>query len=94
MDGHTQPGPGMQCCYRCGVKGHRAGDPACKGKEGEVHKDAPDWYRKQNGARAQGGKGKGKGKGKIGGKGNRNAKPLCHNWCNYTACIVSTPRIN
>ena len=97
MDGHTQPGPGMQSCYRCGVKGHRAGDPACKGKEGEVHKDAPDWYRKQNGTRAQGGKGhgkgngKGKGKGKKGGMGNRNAKPLCYNWsqgngyCRYAA---------
>jgi hypothetical protein len=42
MDGHTQPGPGNQSCYRCGVRGHRAGDPTCKGKEGEVHKDAPE----------------------------------------------------
>jgi hypothetical protein len=81
MDGHTQPGPDMQCCYRCGIKGHRAGDPACKGKEGEVHKDAPEWFRKQNGTRAQGGKGKGKGsgKGKKGGMGKRNAKPICYN---------------
>jgi hypothetical protein len=91
MDGHAQPGAAMMSCYRCGVKGHRAGDPSCKGKEGEVHKDAPEWFRKQNGARARGGKGKGKGKGKKGGKGNRNAKPLCHNWskgngyCRYAA---------
>jgi hypothetical protein len=91
MDGHTQPGPGEISCYRCGVKGHRSGDPACKGKDGEVHKDAPEWYRKQNGARAQGGKGKGKGKGKKGGMGNRNAKPICYNWskgngyCRYAA---------
>ena len=49
MDGHAQPGPGNQSCYRCGVKGHRAGDPTCKGKEGEVHKDAPEWFRKQGG---------------------------------------------
>ncbi len=35
MDGHTQPGPGQVTCYRCGAKGHRAGDPTCKGKEGE-----------------------------------------------------------
>ncbi len=79
MDGHTQPGAGLMSCYRCGIKGHRAGDPSCKGKEGEIHKDAPEWFRKQNGARAQGGNGKGKGKGKKGGKGNRNAKPLCRN---------------
>jgi hypothetical protein len=38
MDGHAQPGPGNQSCYRCGTKGHRAGDPACRGKDGEVHK--------------------------------------------------------
>ena len=56
MDGHTQPGPGMQSCYRCGVKGHRAGDPACKGKEGEVHKDAPDWFRKHMGHEPKGAK--------------------------------------
>jgi hypothetical protein len=91
MDGHTQPGAAMMSCYRCDGKGHRAGDPSCKSKEGKVHKDAPEWFRKQNGARAQGGKGKGKGKGKSGGKGNRNAKPLCHNWskgngyCRYAA---------
>ncbi len=24
MDGHAQPGPGNQTCYRCGAKGHRA----------------------------------------------------------------------
>jgi hypothetical protein len=72
-------------------KGHRAGDPSCKGKEGDVHKDAPEWFRKQNGTRAPGGKGKGKGKGKMGGKGNRTAKPICHNWskgngyCRYAA---------
>ena len=35
--------------------------PACRGKDGEVHKDAPEWYRKQN----KGGKGRGKGKGKA-----------------------------
>ncbi len=29
MDGHTQPGAGQMSCYRCGVKGHRAGDPSC-----------------------------------------------------------------
>ncbi len=87
----------MQSCYRCGVKGHRAGDLTCKGKEGEVHKDAPEWFRKQNGTRVQGGKGhgkgngKGKGKGKKGGMGNQNAKPLCYNWsqgngyCRYAA---------
>jgi hypothetical protein len=91
MDGHAQPGAGQVTCYRCGAKGHRAGDPICKGKEGEIHKDAPEWFRKQNGAPSQGGKGKGKGKGKKGGFGNRKAKPLCHNWskgngyCRYAA---------
>ncbi len=64
MDGHAQPGPGNQTCYRCGAKGHRAGDPACKGKDGEVQKDAPECYRKQN----KGGRGRGKGKGKGKGK--------------------------
>ncbi len=73
MDGHAQPGPGNQPdCYRCGAKGHRAGDPACKGKDGEVHKDAPEWYRKQN----KGGKGRGKGKGK--GKGIQNGACCWH----------------
>jgi hypothetical protein len=56
MDGHTQPGPGNQSCYRCGVKGHRAGDPTCKGKEGEVHKDTPEWFRKQGGNPQRSGK--------------------------------------
>jgi hypothetical protein len=64
VDGHTQPGPGNQSCYRCGTKGHRAGDPACKGKEGEVHKDAPEWFRKQNGNPQRGGRGRRNGKGK------------------------------
>ena len=91
MDGHAQPGIGQVSCYRCGVKGHRAGDPACKGGNGDIHKDAPEWFRKQNGATSKGGKGKGKGKGKKGGNGNRNAKPLCNNWskgngyCRYGA---------
>ena len=91
MDGHTQPGAGQVSCYRCGVKGHRAGDPSCRAREGEIHKDAPEWFRKQNGAPRQGGKGKGKGKGKKGGNGNRKGKPLCHNWskgngyCRYAA---------
>jgi hypothetical protein len=91
MDDQTQPGAAMMSCYRCGGKGHCAGDPCCKGKGGKVHKDAPQWFRKQNGTRAQGGKGKGKGKGKMGGKGNRTAKPICHNWskgngyCRYAA---------
>ena len=91
MDGHNQPGAGQIRCYKCGVAGHRAGDPACRGKEGEVHKDAPEWFKKQNGSTGKGGKGKGKGKGKKGGYGNRSAKPLCHNWskgngyCRYAA---------
>ena len=91
MDGHTQPGVGQMSCSRCGVRGHRAGDPSCKGREGEIHKDAPEWYRKQNGTPRQGGKGKGKGKRKKGGSGNRKGKPLCHNWskgngyCRYAA---------
>ncbi len=42
MDGHIQPGAGQMSCYRCGVNGHRAGDPSCKGIDGEVHKDAPE----------------------------------------------------
>ena len=88
MDGHAQPGPGNQSCYRCGTKGHRAGDPACRGKDGEVHKDAPEWYRKQN----KGGKGRGKGKGKGKGKqkgGNRTGRPLCKNWS--TGNMLSNP---
>jgi hypothetical protein len=94
MDGHTQPGAGQMKCYRCGVSGHRAGDPACKAKDGEVHKEAPEWFRKQSGAPQRGGKGGGKGKGKGKGKqkgGDRKAKPLCHNWskgngyCRYAA---------
>jgi hypothetical protein len=91
MDGYTQPGAGQIKCYRCGVSGHRAGDPACKAKEGEVHKEAPEWFRKQSGARQRSGKGggkrkgKGKGQGKGKGKGkqkggDRKVKPLCHNW--------------
>ncbi len=48
MGGHTQPVVGQMNCYRCGVSGHRAGDPACKGREGEVHKEAPEWFRKQS----------------------------------------------
>ncbi len=39
MDGHTQR-PGQMKCY--GTSDHRAGDPACKAKEGEVHKEAPE----------------------------------------------------
>ena len=96
MDGHNQPGAGQIRCYRCGVAGHRAGDPACKGREGEIHKDAPEWYRKQSGSTSKGGKGKGKGKGKKGGNGNRKGKPLCNNWskgngyCRYgAACNFS-----
>ncbi len=94
MDGHTQPGIGQMKCYRCGVSGHRAEDPACKAKEGEVHKEAPEWFRKQSGAPQRTGKGGGKGKGKGKGKqkgGDRKAKPLCHNWskgngyCRYAA---------
>jgi hypothetical protein len=94
MDGHAQPGVGQMRCFGCGVAGHRAGDPACKAKEGEVHKDAPEWFRKQSGAPQRGGKGKGKGKGKSKGKGrggDRKAKPLCQNWskgngyCRYAA---------
>jgi hypothetical protein len=50
MDGYTQPGPGQMKCYRCGTSGHRAGDPACKTTEGEVHKEAPEWFWKQSGA--------------------------------------------
>jgi hypothetical protein len=30
MDGHTQPGAGQMSCYRCGTKGHRAGDKPAK----------------------------------------------------------------
>jgi hypothetical protein len=45
MDGHAQPGVGQMRCYRCGVAGHRAGDPSCKAKEGEVHKEAPEWFQ-------------------------------------------------
>ena len=96
MDGHTQPGPGNQSCYRCGVKGHRTGDPACKGKEGEIHRDAPEWFRKQSGSPQKGGRGRGNGKGKGKGKqkgGGMRGKPLCQNWskgtgyCRYaTAC--------
>jgi hypothetical protein len=92
MDGHAQPGPRNQTCYGCGVKGHRAGDPACKGKDGEVHKDAPEWYRKQNGNQNKGGRGRGKGKNKGKQKGgNRKGRPLCQNWskgtgyCHYGA---------
>ncbi len=94
MDGHTQPGPGQQSCYRCGVKGHRAGDPACRGKEGEVHKDAPEWFRKQGGNPQRSGKGRGQGKGKDKGKqkgGGRKGRLLCQNWskgngyCRYAA---------
>jgi hypothetical protein len=90
MDGHAQPCPGNQSCYRCGVKGHRAGDPTCRGKDGEVHKDAPEWYRKQNKGRKGRSKGKGKGKGKQNG-GNRKGRPLCQNgskgtgYCRYGA---------
>ncbi len=94
MDGHTQPGIGQMKCYRCGISGQRAGDPACKAKEGEVHKEAPEWFWKQSGAPQRsgkgGGKGKGKGKGKQKGR-DRKAKPLCHNWskgngyCRYAA---------
>jgi hypothetical protein len=92
MDGHTQPGIGQMKCYRCGVSGHRAGDPTCKGREGEVHKEAPEWFRKQSGAPQRSGKGGGKGIGKGKQKGgDRKAKPLCHNWskgngyCRYAA---------
>jgi hypothetical protein len=28
MDGDTQPGADQMSCYRCGVRGHRAGDPS------------------------------------------------------------------
>ncbi len=94
MDGHTQPGPGQQSCYHCGVKGHRAGDPACRGKEGEVHKDAPEWFRKQGENPQRGGRGRGNGKGKGKGKqkgGGRKGRPLCQSWskgtgyCRYAA---------
>ncbi len=88
MDGHAQTGVGQMSCYRCGV----AGDSSCKAKEGEVQKEAPEWFRKQGGAPQRGGKGGGKGKGKGWGKGgDRKAKPLCHNWskgngyCRYAA---------
>ncbi len=87
MDGHTQPGPGNQSCCRCGTKGHRAGDPTCKGKEGEVHKDAPEWFRKQSGNPQRGGRGRGNGKGKGEGKqkdGGRKGRPLCQNWSKGT----------
>jgi hypothetical protein len=87
MDGQTQPGAGQMSCYRCGTKDHCAGDPACKNKDGKVHKDAPKWFRKQNGAPNRGGKGKGKEKK----GGNQMGKPVCHNWskgngyCRYAA---------
>jgi hypothetical protein len=94
MDGHTQLGPGQQSCYRCEVKRHRAGDPTCRGKEGEVHKDAPEWFWKQGGNPQKGGRGRGNGKGKGKGKqkaGGRKGGPLCQNWskvsgyCRYAA---------
>ena len=78
------------------MKGHRTGDLACKGKEGEVHRDAPEWFRKQSGSPQKGGRGRGNGKGKGKGKqkgGGMRGKPLCQNWskgtgyCRYaTAC--------
>jgi hypothetical protein len=44
LDGFDQPGPSAGPCFRCGQKDHRASDAACKGKEGEFQKDAPDWF--------------------------------------------------
>ncbi len=36
LDGFNQPGPDAGSCYRCGEKGHRATDEACKGKKAIV----------------------------------------------------------
>ena len=49
LDGFNQPGPDAGICYRCGEKGHRATDQACNGKEGECHKDAPEWFKRKCG---------------------------------------------
>ena len=78
----------------CGEKDHRASDAACKGKEGEFQKDAPDWFKRKAGEKKGAGKcyakGKGKGKGKGKSSGNRNwkgkgtgeasGKPPCANY--------------
>ena len=72
LNGFDQPGPDAGTCYRCGEKGHRATDSACKGKEGDCHKDAPEWFKRKFGK--GGGKGKGKGHGKGKGKANGGRK--------------------
>ena len=64
LDGFDQPGPNAGPCFRCGQKDHRASDAACKRKEGDFQKDAPEWFKRKAGEKKGTGNGYGKGKGK------------------------------